>query len=485
MLDLRGISISLPAQLGRRRLRLLEWLLDPRLAIGGLLVCLLAVVLLGAEATSFLTPSARGAPSYPSWLAGPLHGLLPAKLPSRVTLQYEVTLLVGLMLVAYVLTLRRIDRVPSAWVITAVLLAHMLLLLAPPLFSTDVFGYINYARLGALHGLNPYSAVPADGPHNDPSYVLTNWHHLSSPYGPLFTLLTYPLAFLGVPAAFWIVKVAVVAADLGVVALVWKCARLLGRPPAAAVTFVALNPLVLLWMVGADHNDSLMMLMVMVSVYFSTRAGRADERRRTHWLAAASGLAIVAAAAIKPSAAVLLPIVLVAGKWPWKLAGMALAAVAIGGASLAAFGLHVPSLSAQSDLIVPQGLPNLLGLALGLGGETSGLHAVLTALMLAAIGAAVLYAARRPGRWLTAGAAAVLALVLALSWTQAWYVFWVLPLAALARERRLRLVALAVSALLFVEFMPAQSTITARLNIRPGATPLGVHHQKATDRAFY
>ena len=33
--------------------------------------------------------------------------------------------------------------------------------LAPPLLSQDVFSYIAYARLGALHGLNPYTHAPS------------------------------------------------------------------------------------------------------------------------------------------------------------------------------------------------------------------------------------------------------------------------------------------------------------------------------------
>jgi hypothetical protein len=450
---------------------------DPRVSLGVLLGCLVALVLLAAERASFLTPSAhRG--SFPGWLAGPFRGLLPLAQPGRVTLQSLVTVMVGVMLVAYAVTVTRSDRLTARTVVLGVVSAHLLLLLAPPLFSTDVFGYINYGRLGALHGLNPYAAVPADGPHGDPSFSLINWYHLSSPYGPLFTLATYPLAYLSLPVAFWVLKLLLVAADLGVLALVWRCASLLDRNPAWAVAFVGLNPLVLLWMVGAEHNDSLMMLLVMVSVYFTLLRG-------ARWHGAAAGAAIVAAAAIKPSAVALLPLILVAGQWRWKLVGMALAAVAIGGASLAAFGPHGPSLGAQSSLVVPQGLPNLLGLALGLGGETSVLRAALTAVMVLAIGAATVYAARRHDRWLTAGCAAMLVVVLTLSWTQAWYVFWILPLAVLARDASLRVAALAVSVLLFAEFMPAESTLTARLHIRPGATALGAQHQRAIDRVFY
>ncbi len=60
----------------------------------------------------------------------------------------------------------------------------MVLLLSPPLSLTDVFNYINYGRMGMLHGLDPYTTIPALEPHSDPSYALSNWHQLLSPYGP-------------------------------------------------------------------------------------------------------------------------------------------------------------------------------------------------------------------------------------------------------------------------------------------------------------
>ena len=45
----------------------------------------------------------------------------------------------------------------------------------------------------------------------------------------------------------------------GTILLVWKCARLLGRDPVQAIVLVGLNPIVLVWGLGGDHNDFLMM----------------------------------------------------------------------------------------------------------------------------------------------------------------------------------------------------------------------------------
>ena len=48
----------------------------------------------------------------------------------------------------------------------------------------------------------------------------------------------------------------------------------------------------------------------------------------------------------------------------------------VAAASLIAFGLHIPDLSTQSRLVTNESVPNLIGLALGAGGETrSAAHA--------------------------------------------------------------------------------------------------------------
>src|ERR1700688_3849470 len=69
--------------------------------------------------------------------------------------------------------------------------------LAPPLLSHDVYSYVDYARLGALHGLAPSVHGPAAAP-ADPAFAHVTWPHTTSAYGPLFTLVTYPLAWLPV-----------------------------------------------------------------------------------------------------------------------------------------------------------------------------------------------------------------------------------------------------------------------------------------------
>ena len=59
-----------------------------------------------------------------------------------------------------------------------------------------------------------YTTIPITEPHSDPGFLLSNWHELLSPYGPLFTLLTFAFVPLGVAASFWSLKVLLVVTSL-------------------------------------------------------------------------------------------------------------------------------------------------------------------------------------------------------------------------------------------------------------------------------
>src|ERR671934_88789 len=85
-----------------------------------------------------------------------------------------------------------------------------------PLFSTDIFNYVAYARMGALCHVNPYlhgAAVIA----GDPSVPFTGptWLHTPTAYGPLFTLISYALVPLGVAGTMWALKALTALAAFG------------------------------------------------------------------------------------------------------------------------------------------------------------------------------------------------------------------------------------------------------------------------------
>jgi hypothetical protein len=450
----------------------------------------LLIVLLAADRPSALSPTTH-ASFFPHWMAGPLGGLWPGLTRNGTTLRWLFTGTIALMYGAYLLALAYAPALRTRAIVAAIVLAHAVFLLAPPLALTDVFNYINYGRMEVVHHLNPYTTIPILEPHGDPSYALSNWHQLLSPYGPLFTMLTFAFVPLGVAGSFWVLKVLIAAASLATIALVWRCAELLGRDQVKAIVLVGLNPIVLVWGLGGDHNDSLMVLCIVLGFYLLLRARTVREpgvsgpprgMRRERLADIGAGVAFVAAAAIKASAAVLLPVVL-AGLLhsPRRLGrvtlGVALAGAAVLVGSLIAFGLHVPDLNTQSRLVTNESVPNLIGLAAGAGGETDFLRLLLSGVLATVIVLGSLYSWRREAVLEASGWASV-ALLVTLSWVLPWYVLWVLPLAALAGSPRLRVATAILGAYLIVSWAPASTFVWNAIGFHPEKTSLGRLHQR-------
>jgi hypothetical protein len=498
-IPLRDATLGAPASGSGRRLRdrgesvlqrvsYAQWL--GAICLFAILAGTLLLVLMAADRPSVLSPTTHYN-FFPGWMAGPLGGLWPGLTRNTNTLRWMFTGVIIGMYVAYLLAYAYTPTLPARFAIATIVLVHGLFLLAPPLALTDVFNYINYGRMEVVHNLNPYTTIPILEPHSDPSYALSNWHQLLSPYGPLFTLLTFAVVPLGVAASFWALKLILAAASLATIALVWQSAKLLGRDPVKAIVLVGLNPIVLVWGLGGDHNDSLMVLCIVLGFYLLLRARAGAEGAPDTgggWLRSHSpeyigaGAAFIAAAAIKASAAVLIPVVL-AGllRSPRRLVpvllGMLAVGVVLGAASLLAFGLHVPDLNTQSRLVTSESVPNLIGLAIGAGGETDTLRIVISAVLGVSVVACCVRAWRQQDSLAASGWASV-ALLLTLSWVLPWYVLWVLPLAALAGSPRLRIAIAVVGTYLIASWAPASTLIFNQIGFHPEKTSLGRLHQR-------
>lgn len=258
-----------------RRAKASAWASSPTaaaVALGVIVLCSILTVLVASNRSSFLSATTR-AHFFPGWIAGPLGGLLPFFSPSESALKLMFTFAVIAMYGSYLFGLERIPKLGARTVIAAIVLLQLAFLLSPPLTLTDVFNYIDYARMDVVHNLNPYATIPALEPHRDPAYALSNWHELLSPYGPLFTIFTFVAVPFGIAVSFWLVKGALALFSLGCLTLVWKCAQLLGRNPVKAILYAGLNPIVLLWGLGGDHNDLVMMFFILLALYLLLRAG--------------------------------------------------------------------------------------------------------------------------------------------------------------------------------------------------------------------
>jgi hypothetical protein len=364
------------------------------------------------------------------------------------------------MLVAYGAALAAVHSLTLRAIVIAVVALHVILLLSPPMQLTDLFNYLGYARLGALHHLNPYTHTIRQEIF-DPVYGFSSWHNLRSPYGPLFIALTYPLALLSLPLAYWALKLATVVLALAFVALVGQIARQLGRDPRFPVAFVALNPIFLIYAVEGFHNDFFMLVPMLGAA--SLVLARRDR---------SAGAVLMLAVAVKFTAVILLPFLLVAVHTRQRraqvLAGAAACALPLIALDLALFGFSLPNLSQQSTLLTGFSITNLFGLLLGVGGTPA-------LLKIAAVGVVLVVAHQfyRNRDWIGGAGWSTLALIASLSWLMPWYVVWLLPLAALGTSLRLRRLAGALTVLLLLVFLPAVNTYMNNHNIDLLNTPAG------------
>jgi hypothetical protein len=418
-----------------------EWLAGGALAAVLVLSYALAAGM-ASSATFFVTWSQRPGFGFPSWLAGPLKGT-----GIELTIPRFMLLTLGL----YALYLAVVWLAPSvrlAWAVGAIALLHVVWLLAPPMWLTDVFNYIGYVRIGAVHHLNPYTHFLRDIP-GDSSFRWVTWPKLHAPYGPLFLAGSWPLAWASVPTALWIFKIATALASLGCIALVARLAQELRRPVVPAVLFVGLNPLWLVYGVGGAHNDMFMLLFVLAGLLLALRGREA--------LGAGS---IVLGGAIKASGGLLLPFLFVGAKHRKQVVVGAAAAIAlIIAIVLVFFGDHpvsaLLSFAFQGENISYKSFPGQVGQELlGMNDPNYTLQKVCNVLLLGVVAVLLYRAWKGRAEWLVSAGWATLALLLSMLWLMPWYIVWLLPLAAIVDDRRLRISALAFGAFVTLLYIP-------------------------------
>ena len=372
---------------------------------------------------------------HPAWIHGPLSHLGGSLGPAGVSVALAVS--TGCYLVA----LACASAIPLRRALAGVVLANLAFTLGPTLVSTDVFGYVAYAR-EAAHGLNPYVSAPAAMPH-DAILPFVYWKHQTSPYGPLFTVASLPLGLASPVVALWLYKAAAGAASIG---LAWLAAVAAPNPTRAAL-LVGLNPVLLVYAVSGAHNDLLGALLVAAALVLVVR--RRDS---------AGATAAVGALAIKATFGLALPFVVIgARRRRTAVRAAALALVALGVPALLLFGPHlldqVHRIASGRLFDIAFSGPDRLATLLG--------TRIDSAIRLACMGAAgavalaMVVRAWRGGDWITAAGWAFLALIASIASLAPWYLVWLLPFAALSRSRSLRAATLLATVYLIAVHVPA------------------------------
>jgi hypothetical protein len=400
-----------------------------------LLAATLEIVFDGAVGHSPLIPKS---PQIAGWLVG-----IGERLGYRVFL---IALLSYTGAFAGMLLLAR--RISSRWAIALTVALQLIVFAGPILISTDVFSYIAYARMGIVHGIDPY----LHGPQSivgDPiyHYVGADWKTVATAYGPLYTLLSYPLALLGVSGALWGMKLMALLAGAGTLVLTWRCARLRGLDPRVALIAVGVNPLWVIYGLGGAHNDLIMTLLMMGAVTLTL----ATDRRSAGEIY--SGAAVVGAALVKATGIVLLPFMLLGRRRLAPLLGAAAAGLGCALLAYVVFGIHgvdiVAALNRDAAFVSTDSFPTEIAHLLGKPGVFPIDHDLLK-VGLVLIVLHLMWRTWRGYDWVAASGWTLLAIAVTSTWLLAWYTLWALPLAAVSRDRRLLVATLAVQALFIV-----------------------------------
>lgn len=359
----------------------------------------------------------------------------------RNALEYAgfVAVTFGLYAVALFAVWRGRPRVRTVLVFGfPVLFCAALVFMYPPT-AADVFHYHADARTMWVFDRNPLTVAPAAT-----GYVMAiSWADQPSPYGPLWTLLTAPVA---IPAGdHWYAGLLgfKLLASLSLLSCVWLVYRLVRRTrpgwELVAVVLFAWNPFVLVRVAGNGHNDLVMMFFVLLSL---ERAERRD------WLCAFP--ALTAGVLVKFAPVLLGPPLLLFALWQsegdlWqRVRGLVPAAVV--SVALAVL-VYAPFWAGTDTFAVPvdgssnkmiTSLPMLIQFRLetvaGMANDSATAMAkYLTRGLFLLLYLPLVWQARRDFTRLVGASATVLFLYLliAAGWYRPWYVLWPLVLLAL------------------------------------------------------
>jgi alpha-1,6-mannosyltransferase len=178
------------------------------------------------------------------------------------------------------------------------------LLLSVPVFSRDTYSYLAQGAL-LRDGLDPYAVGPIDNPNPLLDNVSPIWTITTAPYGPAFIMIARLVTMVvgnHVIAGTMLLRLCMLP---GLALLIWatpRIARHLGANVPTALWVCALNPLVIIHLMGGVHNEMLMVGLMVAGIALTF------ERRHT------AGIAVVAAGmAVKATAGIALPFLV----WVW------------------------------------------------------------------------------------------------------------------------------------------------------------------------
>jgi alpha-1,6-mannosyltransferase len=444
--------------------------------------------LFGATGTVLMAIGALGAGARPV-VQDPTFGVRLLNLPSRIqTVSLTMTTTGAVMMALAWLMLGRFalgDRRMSRGELDRTLLLWTLpLLVAPPMYSKDVYSYLAQSQI-SLDGLDPYRVGPASGlglSHVFTLSVPTLWRETPAPYGPLFLWIGRRISALtgeNIVAAVLCHRIVVL---VGVGLIVWATPRLARRCGVAEVSALwlgAANPLLIMHLVAGVHNEALMLGLMLAGAEFALRGIDSPRLLPKSWRPGPDweplGMLLAGAILIVLSSQVKLPSLLALGFVTVALAyrcGGNLRALLLAGGGMAALSLAVMAIVGWASglgfgWIYTLGTANVVrswmspptllalgtgqvGILLGLGDHTTavlGLTRGIGVLIIMAMVAWLLMAVFRGRLHPVGGLGVALGVtVLLFPVVQPWYLLWaIIPLAAWATRTGFRVAAILVT----------------------------------------
>ncbi|WP_374021720.1 polyprenol phosphomannose-dependent alpha 1,6 mannosyltransferase MptB [Mycobacterium sp. HNNTM2301] len=447
--------------------------------------------LFGATGTILMAIGALGAGARPV-VQDPTFGVRLLNLPSRIqTVSLTMTTtgavmmaLAWLMLGRFALGSRRMSRGDLD---RTLLLWTLPLLIAPPMYSKDVYSYLAQSQI-SLEGLDPYRVGPASGlglSHVFTLSVPTLWRETPAPYGPLFLWIGRGISAITGENIVAAVLCHRLVELIGVGLIVWATPRLARRCGVAEVSALwlgAANPLLIMHLVAGVHNEALMLGLMLAGAEFALRgldSARSSRLLPSSWRPGPDweplGLLLAGAVLIVLSSQVKLPSLLALGFVTMALAyrcGGNLRALLLAGGAMSALSLAVMAVVGWASglgfgWIYTLGTANVVrswmspptllalgtgqvGILLGLGDHTTavlGLTRAIGVLIITVMVGWLLVAVFRGRLHPIGGLGVALGVtVLLFPVVQPWYLLWaIIPLAAWATRSGFRVAVIVIT----------------------------------------
>jgi len=148
------------------------------------------------------------------------------------------------------------------------------LLVAPPMFSNDIYSYAAQGEM-VSHHISPYLYGPGIlGATPFASLANGVWINTPSLYGPLFSGLEGGIVNVAGHRALVsivLLRLLAIAGVALIAAFLPLLAQSYGKDPGLAFALAVLNPLVLLFLVGSGHNDALMIGLLVAGLSIARR----------------------------------------------------------------------------------------------------------------------------------------------------------------------------------------------------------------------